>query len=326
MRLDFLRSSLAAIMAAVMAVPLAAAPGFAAATLPVIGTVISGGAFRLNHATVRSNATLFEGATVETGVAPSRMDLVNGARLELESESTGRAFGDRLLLDRGGSRIEKATGFAKGFRVEARGLTIQPDNNASTGRIVLAGASRVEVAVLTGSFRVLSPRGLLVARIATGRALVLEPQPAPGPARLTGRLVSRNGHYLLTDETTNVTVEVAGSPLTKPALTKALGQRVEVTGTADPAGTPVSDAAQLIEVAQVTAPPTGTAPAGSGGGTAPAGAGGGAAGGAGGRAASASAVSVTMIAVIGGVAAAAVVGGLAATGSFGGSAAAPVSR
>jgi len=301
----------------------AAGPGPATAATPVIGTVVSEGAFRLNHATVRSNATLFEGATVETGVAPSRMELASGARLELESESAARFFGDRLLLERGAGRIEKAAGSANRFRVETRGLTIQPDTGASSGRIVLAGARRVEVAVLTGSFRVLNPRGLVVARIATGRTLVLEPQPAPGPTQLTGRLVNRNGHYLLTDETTNITVEVAGSRLMKPALTKALGQRVEVTGSADPAATLLGDAPQLIEVAQVTpVPPAGTAPADAGGGTAPAGAGGGAAGGA----AAASAVSVTMIAVIGGVAAAAVVGGLAATGNLGGSAPEPVSR
>ena len=337
--MDFLRSA----VAVGLAVYLASSPQFTAAAVPAIGTVVTTGAFRLNHATVRSNATLFEGALVETGAAPVRMDLASGARLDLEPDSAGRVYGGHLALERGAIRIDETAGLAvgsgavlaTGFRVEARDLTIQPDASATAGRIVLIGTGRVEVAALTGSFRVFNPGGVLVAKIAAGRTLALEPQLKPGPARMTGRLVKRDGHYLLTDETTNVTVEVAGSALTKPALPKALGQRVEVTGSTRSGATPLSGAAQVIEVAQVTPTPSssgsappgsappGSAPAGSGGagGTAPAGAGGSAGG-----AASGAALSVTMLAVIGGVAAAVVVGGLAATGNLGGSTAPPVSR
>jgi len=310
MRQEFLKASLAVILA----LHLAIVPGLAVAASPAIGTIVTQGAFRLNHATLIHNATLFEGATIETGSATSRMDLSSGTRLELGSDSRGRFFGDHLVLERGQSIIDKA----QGFRVEARGLTILPDTGASTGRILLPGSTRVQVSALTGSFRVLNSRGIVVARVPSGRALVLEPQSAEGLTRLTGRLVTRGGHYLLTDETTNVTVELAA----KKSLANELGRRVEVTGLNDPMATPASDATQVIEVAQVTpAPPPATAPAGSGGS-----AGGTAAGGAAGGTASGAAVSVTLVAVIAGVAAAAVVGGLAATGSLGGSAAAPVSR
>jgi len=347
-RMIFLRSAVAAGLALHLAygltLYLSVGEGFAAAATPAIGTVVTRGAFRLNHATVRSNATLFEGAMVETGAAPARMDLASGTRLDIEPESTGRVFGGRLILERGAARIDSAagltirsaTGSRSAFVIAARGMTIQSDGSAAAGRIALINARRVEVAALTGSFRVLNSAGMLVARIAAGTALALEPQSLLGPARITGRLVRREGHYLLTDETTNVTVEVAGSPLTKPGFTKMVGQRVAVTGRALSGATPVNGAAQVIEVAQVTpaapasgdAPASGSAPAasdpaGSGGtgGTAPAGAGGAAGGTAGGAA-----VSVTMIAIVGGVAAAAVVGGLAASGKLGGSTAAPVSR
>ncbi len=261
-----------------------------------------------------NNATLFEGATIETGTAASRMDLVSGTRLELGADSRARFFGDHLVLERGQSVLHKA----QGFRVEARGLTILPDAGASAGTIVLPGNTRVQVAAVTGSFRVLNSRGMVVARIPSGKALVMEPQSSEGRTRLTGRLTMRGGHYLLTDETTSVTVELAA----KKGLANQLGRRVEVTGLDNPVATPASDATQVIEVAQVTpAPPPATSTAGSGGN-----AGGTAAGGTTGGAASGAAVSVTLIAVIAGVAAAAVVGGLAATGSLGGSAAAPVSR
>src|SRR5258708_2963902 len=169
--MDFLRSALAV----GLAIYLAASPGFAAAAVPAIGTVVTTGAFRLNRATVRSNATLFEGAMVETGAAPACLDLASGARLELASESTGKVFGGHLVLERGATRIDRTAGFTTGFLVEARGLTIQPDASASTGRVALIGAGRIEVSVLTGSFRVLNHGGMLVAKIAAGRALALEP-------------------------------------------------------------------------------------------------------------------------------------------------------
>lgn len=324
MATNFLRSALAA----GLALHLSGDPGFATAAVPAIGTVVTAGAFRLNHATVRSNGTLFEGGMVETDAAPARIDLSSGARLALEPASAGRVFYGHLVLERGAAGIDISARSTVGFVVEARSLTIQPVTSAAAGRIALIGAGRVEVAAVTGSFRVLNSVGMVVAKIAAGRALALEAQAEPGPVRLTGRVEKQGGHYLLTDETTNVVVEVAGSALTEAALTHALGQRVEVTGSAHPGATPVSSAAQVIEVAQVTpaAPSPGKAPAGSGGagGAAPAGAGGAGPGGAGG--ASGTAVSVTMIAIIGGVAAAAVVGGLAASGSLGGSTATAVSR
>ncbi len=340
---NFVKTKLSrSVVAAALALSMAAGPGFAATAVPAIGTLVTAGAFRLNHATVRSNATLFAGAMVETGAAPARLDLASGTGLDLEPQSTGQVFGQRLVLERGAAQLDRAARSGAGsdfaFLVESRGLTIQPDTRSARGRIALIGEKRVEVSALAGSFRVFNSGGILVAKIAAGNALALEPQSALRPARITGRLVTRGGHYLLTDETTNVTVEVLGSASTKPDLTKQLNQRVEITGSVRPGAIPVSGAAQVIEIAQVSpAPPPGGAPASSGGagGTAPAGAGGpaagaggGAAGAGGGGAASGAAISVTvtMIAVIGGVAAAAVVGGLAATGSLGGSTAAPVSR
>lgn len=310
------RESLKAVLAVMLTLQWATVPQRAVAASPAIGTIVTHGAFRLNHATLTNNATLFEGATIETGSAASHMDLVSGTRLELGAESRGRFFGDHLVLERGQSVLQKA----QGFRVEARGLTILPDTGASTGRILLEGSVRVQVLAVTGSLRVLNSRGMVVAKISSGRALLLEPQSTAGPTRLAGRVVLRSGHYLLTDETTNVTVELTA----KKDLANAIGRRVEVTGVNDPLATPASDATQVIEVAQVTpAPPA--APAGSGGSSGGSG-GGAAASGSTGGAAGGAAVSVTLIAVIAGVAAAAVVGGLAATGSLGGGAAAPVSR
>lgn len=278
------------VLAAALALNLGMGGGIGIAASPAIGTVMAKGSFRLDNATVRGNATLFEGATIETAETGSSMELSSGARVTLSPESKGRFFGDHVVLERGQGRLDKTAG----FHVEARGLTIQPETGNATGRVLLASNSRVQVAALTGSFRVLNASGMVVAKLPPGLTLAFEPQISSGPTKLRGRLQVKNGHYLLTDETTNVTVELFG-----PGLAKEVGHRIEVTGSLDPTVTPVSDASEFIRVTSVKiVPVAGAAAAGAAGG------------------ASGAAISGTAIAIIGGVAAAAVVGGLAAAGGL----------
>jgi hypothetical protein len=285
-------ASVQSVLAAALALNLGLGGGLGIAASPAIGTVVTKGTFRLDNATVKGNATLFEGATIETAETSSSMELSSGARVTLGPESKGRFFGDRVVLERGQGRLDNTAG----FRVEARGLTIQPETGNATGRVLLASNARVQVAALTGSFRVLNARGMVVAKLPPGLTLAFEPQISSGSTRVMGRLQIKNGHYLMTDETTNVTVELYG-----PGLEKDVGRRVEITGTLDPTVTPVSDASEFIRVGSVKRiPVAGAAAAGSAGG------------------ASGLAISGTAIAIIGGVAAAAVVGGLAATGALSG--------
>lgn len=277
------------------------------AAAPVIGTVTAAGVFKVDNSGVRGNATLFEGSLVETAGALSTTDLQNGTRVLLAPSSKGRFFGDHMILESGSGQLDKA----ENFGLEARGLTIQPETGKASARVTLGAGARVEVAAFTGSFRVLNTRGVLVANLASGRAMEFEQQPSNTPSKLTGCLTLRGVHYLLTDETTNVVVELGGQ-----GLDKEKGNRVEVTGAMDPAATPVSDASQFIRISSVKRLSKGC-PAGSGA-AAAAGAGGGS-GKTAGTAAGHAGLSTTTIAIIGGVAAAAVVGGLAATGKLSGS-------
>ena len=288
----------------------------AMAASPVIGTVVSKGGFRLDSFSVKGNATLTEGSTVETGAASSLMQLSSGVLVTLASDSKGKLFGDRMLLEKGGGQLERAAG----FRVEALGLRIQPETGQSSARVALA-AKRVRVAALAGSFRVLNGSGVLIANVAAGSALEFEPQPAGGPTRMAGCLSNRSGRFLLTDETTNVSVEATGAGLSKEA-----GNRVEITGAMDSAATPADGASQLIRVTQVKRLSQGCG-AGKGAAAAAAGAGGAAAG-AGAGAGAAAGIAAGTVAIVGGVAAAAVVGGLAAAGGLSGQGSAdpPVSR
>jgi hypothetical protein len=272
-----------------------------------IGTVAANGAFRVDEATVSGNATLFEGATVETRLSGSVLDLSAGPRLSLSADSKGRVFGDHLVLEKGSGKMEKSAG----FRMEARGLTIRPETGTASARVTLAGTTRVQVAALVGGFRVLTARGLLVAEMAPGAALEFEPQAASTngePWKLTGCLRVVTTHFLLTDEVTNVTVELAGAGLDVEG-----GNRVEALGALDPSGSPVSGATQFIRVTRVKRLGKGCVATGKG--AAAAGAGGGPAK-AGGPGAHVAGISAGTIAVIGGVAVAAAVGGLAAASAL----------
>jgi O-antigen ligase len=276
----------------------------ATAAVPYIGVALTRGSFRVDNATVSNNATLVEGTTVETQQSASSLRLNGGSRIAIGSESRVRVFGDHLLLEKGAGDLERLVG----YRVVARGLTIQPEGGAASARIAIAGEHLVQVAALSGSFLVKNGKGLVVANLTPGAALEFNPQGSGSDSwKLTGCLTSSAGHFTLTDDTTNVTVEVLGA-----GLQKETGNLVEITGTMDAAATPVSTAAQVIRASQVkrlgkncVAPARKATAAAAAGGAA---AGGAAAGGA----STIAGISMTTIAIAGGVAAAAVVGGLAA--------------
>lgn len=125
----------------------------------------------------------------------------------------------------------------------------------------------------------------------------------------------------MTDETTNVIVELYGAGVEKEA-----GNRVEIAGVFDPSATPVPEASQFIRVAKVTRLARGciVRP-----GAAAAGVGGVAGRTTSGPAAGGTALgtsTTTVVAIIGGVAAAAVLGGLAAADKLGSDSGTPISR
>ena len=94
-------------VARVIALGLAVHLGLGTAASTVIGTVETKGSFRLDNATVAGNATLLEGATLEAGQALSTVELRSGARLLLASSSRGQFYGDRFVLEKGESHIDR---------------------------------------------------------------------------------------------------------------------------------------------------------------------------------------------------------------------------
>jgi len=278
--------------------------GLAIAAPGVIGTVTASGVIRVNGDTVTANGTLMEGAVLETGSGNSAVRMVDGARLLFSPDSRGKLFRDRFILDRGETRLENGIQ----FHLEALGLTIHPDRGISAGWIGLVGSDRVRVAALTGGFRVLNARGVLVARVEAGSALAFEPLVSVSAAatRIMGTLTRQSGHFLLTDQVTHVVLEVTGQ-----SLAPNVGRVVQVTGMLNGAATPLVGASQVIAATSVQAVTVSAALVGATrGGAAAAGAGGASAG---------AGIGVTSITVVGGVAATVTSGGLAASGALPGS-------
>jgi len=281
--------------------------GLLSAATSGIGIAMSEGNILINSSSAAGNATIFNGSTLETQSAASQVRLNDGARLRLASDSRSTVFSDHADLQKGSADIT-------GYSVNASGLNVRADGKASA-TISMRDQGVVEIAALTGSVHVFNAAGLNVANLLPGRALDLRPQDAGAnaPSSLTGCAVKAGNNTLLTDETSNVTVQLQGGNV-------RTGRRVQVTGSMVPNATPPSGASQVINVTNVKevggACKAGAAAAAAGG----AAAGGAAAAGAGAAAAGAGAgigIGVTT-AVVAGVAVAAGAGlGIAAgTGAF----------
>ncbi len=208
-----------------------------------IGTVMSNGEFRLDHARVTSNATLFDGSLLETGDTPSRLRLTNGASVLLASDTRARVRRDRLELEAGGGEV------AGRYPIQARRLRIEPDSDAARLRVRLAGDNALQVAALAGSLRVFDSRGVHIANLPAGVALQFEPQTgqlAP-PSNFIGCILKKEGIFVLYDRTTRLLVELRGNF----DFADHWGDQVQIAGATDTAAES-KVASQVVDVSTLT--------------------------------------------------------------------------
>jgi len=78
---------------------------------PTIGIVTASGHFSVEGSQVWGNATLFDGATVETGSASSDLALRNGVKLQLGADSRARIWKNRLVLEKGAAQLAAPASF-----------------------------------------------------------------------------------------------------------------------------------------------------------------------------------------------------------------------
>jgi hypothetical protein len=199
---------------------------FLMAVPPSIGVVQSSGDFQVDGSTVRGNATIFEGSTVQTAETQSKIQLSGGAEIVLAPNSRAQVY--------------------KG-RVEAGTLRISPADNHTIAEIVTQDSNRVSISATQGLVDVRNGAGVLVATVRPGLALAFSAQ-AGGAAtatKMSGCMVMKSGHYFITDSTTGVTVELQGD------LVKAVGHQVQITGSMIPGATPAPGASQTVQVVTV---------------------------------------------------------------------------
>lgn len=208
------------------------------AATSAIGVAISSGSVTVDNAVVPGNATLFDGNTIQTGATSSRLQMKDGKLARLGTDSQAKVYSDHIVL-------EKGFGETYGnMAVDADTLRISGDS----ARIAVHG-NTVQVAALTAPVTVSTSTGVQVANLMPGRALAFTPQEAGAmaPATLTGVVHKMGTNYMLTDTTSNVTVQLMGGN-----IENYKGHMVQVTGTPAAGSTPAAGASQVINVTNVT--------------------------------------------------------------------------
>jgi hypothetical protein len=216
-----------------------ASTGLLPAATTGIGVVLSSGSVTVDNSVVAGNATVFDGNTVQTGATSSRLQLNNGNLVQLGAESTARVYSDHMVL-------EKGFGQSSGrYGVEANSLKISGDS----AKVAIYGKT-VEVAALGAPVLVSTSTGVQVANLLPGNALAFTPQDsgAMAPTTMTGVIRNVNGAYMLTDTTSNTTVQLMGG-----GVEKYVKHMVKITGTPG-SGTAASGASQIINVTTKDAP------------------------------------------------------------------------
>lgn len=271
-----------------------------------IGVVKSNGDFHVNSSALRGNGTVFDGSLLETAAARSVVQLSNGTRVTLTPESRAKLFRDRTILEKGSSEVRNAGK----YEVRALGLTMAAESKGTTMQIAMNQPRRVSVSAFGGAVEVRNAGGMLVAHVMPETSLEFDPQAGASTAsNLTGCLEAASGKYFLTDETTNLKVEVQGN-----GVEKAVGSRVKLIGSTIPGEVPANGASQLVSATDISKLGACKKKIAAGAAAGGAGAGGAAGAGAGGLSAGA------IAAVIGGVSVAGVVVGTKAAGVWGGNA------
>jgi hypothetical protein len=134
----------------------------AAGASSTIGVAKSSSDFLLDGAAVYSNATVFDGSSIETQAAPSVVRLSNSELTVLPS-SKATLHADRVT-------VEKGAIISRNQIVDAGNLHIAPSSNASLLRIEVVNANLVLVTAAQGAGEVRDSSGKVIASLPPGSA------------------------------------------------------------------------------------------------------------------------------------------------------------
>ena len=180
---------------------------------------------RLDDAEVRANATIVEGALLQSALNPVQVTLTNGDRFELAPDSAGQVYHDRLLLKSGSAQLHT---FSR-YSIIADLLEVGVEG----GSILRVRYQRhtVEISLVKGCAQVFRNNGLRLATVLPGspRELVVQNSSASAASKLTGYVTRNRGRYYLTDSVSNLTAELRGA-----SLDAASGKCVDANGSMVP--------------------------------------------------------------------------------------------
>jgi len=210
----------------------------ASTSTPTIGSSRSPGSFSLDGAYVRGNSTVFDGSTIESVTARVVIQ-VHSTEMTLSPQSRMTVYRDHTVLQSGALLLRDSGSYS----VNAAGLRINGKANSYV-QVQMNGPSQVLVGARQGGAEVHTAAGTQVATLFTGMALNLSPQAAEAEStmNITGCVSRQGDKYIVTDETSRVTVELQG-----PGLDSYAGHRVAITGSR--IGTPsVAGVAHTVRV------------------------------------------------------------------------------
>ena len=107
-----------------------------------LGLITADGEFKVNRAAVRGNATLTEGALIETLTVPSRLTLTGGGIMRLDAGSRARVYADRVTVESGSGEWSAAKGSPA---LEALTLRIAADGENSSARFAVPSDKAVQL-------------------------------------------------------------------------------------------------------------------------------------------------------------------------------------
>jgi hypothetical protein len=192
-----------------------------------IGFAYADGNYRVQGASVRGNATLFEGATIEAGDAPAKLQLNAGSRIWITPGSRVTVSSHGPMLLRGLGQLEGPAGSALGTRA----VKIVASAAGTVVRVALDDSGSATVAPSRGAVDVWNAHGTRVGIVQAGKAVNFRPEANPSAeVRVSGLLRERHGEFELTDRVTGVSMRLRGA-----ALAANAGRLVSVAGLAEAA-------------------------------------------------------------------------------------------
>ena len=209
---------------------------FAASGSASIGTVNARGNVRVDGYTLQSNGTIFDGTAVETQQFPATLRLDNGTEIKLATNSRGVVYRDHMVLLQGESQMKASSA---PYSLEAKGVHVAPSASANVGVVSLNTEHTVDIAAVSGEFKITDGRGAALGHLSTGEAMArFDDTPPPTGNYSTiesqGIVSAENGHFYIT-LTDGTKVEAVGSDLSKLVGTKVVvSGRVQYSANGEP--------------------------------------------------------------------------------------------